>query len=112
MNGEIEGQLTLFSNRVLYPIPKLAKRWRDEEGYIDDWHYVDEEQPTENDYYWTVWLFNDCYIYEYGRYVDGWQQFNDATKKWQEPFKFNSIIAWMKLPTRYAVAPDFIRRIV
>ena len=30
-------QLTIFSNRIQYPIPRLPKKYLTEEGWWDDW---------------------------------------------------------------------------
>ena len=116
----MEGQLTIFdiarkSLREIHDIPELSQRWRDEEGWTDHWHYVDEEQPQEEGYYWTVSLCRslrsgEFYNHTYGLYHDGmWWTHNDGTKKWQLWWKDSTLVCWVFMPQCYWTE-DFIEK--
>lgn len=97
-----------------FPIPKLSKRWLDEEGWVDTWHYADKEKPPEDDYYYTVWMMkNGDYNYQYSAYSDGeFYVWNSTTKKWQPKYRwYDFIIAWVRLPKAYEQDEAFIQRI-
>ena len=93
-------QLTIFNNRIQYPIPRLPKKYLSEEGWWDDWHYTDEEQPTESNIYYTIYLWKDCYMYTYMYFENGkWYEADTWFKKWQKPS--HDPFAWVGIPSRY-----------
>ena len=123
-NYECDGQMTIsdwMHDRAFeesYPIPTLSKRWLDEEGWIDTWHYADKETPPEDDYYYTVWLQEmrkgeESYNYQYALFSDGeWYVWNCTTKMWQPKFPWMKfIIGWVRMPLKYQQDQNFIQRI-
>ena len=95
-------QLTIFNNRVQYPIPRLPQKYLTEEGWWDDWHYTDEEQPTESNVYFTIRDCNGYYMYSYFYYSadeQKWYEADDWFKKWITP-KINPF-AWVGIPSKY-----------
>jgi hypothetical protein len=123
-NYECEGQLSLtdcLNFRTLYPIPRLQKRWLDEEGWTDDWHYADKETPTKDDYYHTFWQvrlrkdkeYEYQYTYTTALFHEGsWYLYNHTTKKWQPPFPWYTIlIGWVVMPAVYQQSEAFISTI-
>ena len=119
----MQGQMTIFdierkSLREIHEIPELSQRWRAEEGWTDHWHYVDEEQPKEDGFYWTVSLAKswydgvttEFYNHTYGLYHDGiWLAHNDGTKKWQPWWKDHTLVCWAVMPQCYWTE-DFIEK--
>lgn len=103
----MEGQISIddligAKLRVLeeqYPIPRLSRQIREEEGWFDDWHYTQIEEPLEIDAYYAIELFGDCYIYSYWYWTDRWYKWNSSFFEWREardePF------AWVKIPIEY-----------
>lgn len=123
-NYECTGQLSLtdcMSYRELYPIPRLQKRWLNEEGWTDDWHYADEETPVREDYYFTVWQtklrkdreYEYSFSYTNALFHEGkWYLYNSTTKKWQPPFPWYCfLIGWVEMPTAYQQAESFIKTV-
>ena len=117
---ECEGQLSLtdcLNFRTLYPIPRLQKRWLDEEGWTDDWHYADEETPETDDYYFTFWktsiVQSDSYTYTTALFHEGeWYLYNNTTKKWQRPFSwYKLLIGWVAMPSAYQQSETFISQV-
>ena len=121
----MDGQITIIEwleDKDLeekYPIPRLSKRWLDEEGWTDDWHYADRETPPEDEYYYTVWLTQlrsdkeTTYTYTYALYSEGnWYVFNSTTDKWQPPFHwYKALIGWVRMPNAYQKDEAFVRKI-
>ena len=123
-NYECEGQLSLSdcfpSYEDLYPIPRLSKRYLNEEGWLDDWHYADKEQPTKGDYYYTFWQIKlhrnkEEYHYTYTTalfYEGKWYLYNSTTHKRQPPFRwYTLLIGWVAMPTMYQQSKSFIKSV-
>ena len=93
-------QLTIFSNYIQYPIPRLPKKYLTEEGWWDDWHYTDEEQPAESNVYFAIQDFHGCYMYTYMYYSEerGWFGADDWFKTWR---KRGDPFAWVGIPSKY-----------
>lgn len=91
--------------RARYPIPKLAKKYLDEERWVDDWHYCDEELPPEEGVYYCIHTHGECYIYGYLAYACGqWWKHIDTPEKWlliHGPTDWMRPFAWVDLPLEY-----------
>ena len=101
----MDGQITLTdymadleAAKYRPEIPKLDKRWLEEERWIDDWHYTCDELPPEADIYFTIHEHYETYMYRYTAYVFGhWYRLLYA-EVWGEvepPF------AWVRVPLEY-----------
>ena len=109
----MDGQLTIFDYQTdrrkelekRLPIPRLDKKYLDEEGYIDDWHYCEIEQPEYTDVYWTISLSkrNEYYHYEYKAFARGvWWYWCSWRKQWFiDDGSIHQIFAWMQIPSKY-----------
>lgn len=108
----MDGQITLeqFLDEKLqhlkkyYPIPRLSPKVRADEGWFDDWHYADIEQPTENDVYYTITLHHGSnYNYTYRAYANGkWFTWNAWNKEWEQVTELHStLLAWVRIPSKY-----------
>ena len=109
----MDGQLTIFDYQTdrrkelekRLPIPRLDKKYLDEEGYIDDWHYCELEQPEYTDVYWTISLSkrHEYYHYEYKAFARGvWWYWCSWRKQWFiDDGSVHQIFAWMQIPSKY-----------
>lgn len=109
-NYECDGQMTITEwmqerdYSQVYPIPKLSSKVRDEEGWIDDWHYCDKENPSEVDVYWGIMLYlpTDCYIYGYMAWAkDMWWTWDSYKGQWMHVCSFEKPLAWVQIPLLY-----------
>ena len=107
-NYECDGQMTItdwmnerdFSE--IYPIPKLSKKVREDEGWCDDWHYCDKETPPETDVYYGIVIFNETYIYTYLAWAKNkWWEWESYQGKWMPVCHFNKPLAWVRIPLLY-----------
>lgn len=104
---ELEGQLSIFDlkpftdYRGKYNLELPSKRWIEEDGYIDIWHYTDEEEPEEIDVYWSYRLSFQKYDNGgYSAWAKGkWWYWDNWLKEWKECNKNHVVIAFMKIPT-------------
>lgn len=94
-------QMTI--NQYLHPIPRLKDKYMDEEWWYDDWHYVDNELPPENDIYYTIREFKDCHIYGYQAFCnDTWYVYDSYFHKWERVRRSDDIpFAWVRIPSLY-----------
>lgn len=92
--------------RQRYPIPKLSEKYRQEERWVDDWHYVAEELPPEPGIYYCIQECKDFYNYTYLAYAFGhwwayagfgteWLLIRGRREEWMMPF------AWVRVPDLY-----------
>lgn len=107
----MKGQMTIFDYQMSltadikskYPIPRLDKKWREEEGWVDDWHYCQIEKPDMDDVYCGIVYYTkqDYYNYTYLLWVsthDKWYEFDSWWKKWKEPCQDAFPLAWVRVP--------------
>ena len=90
------------SLREEYDIQLPKKKYQEEDGYCDVWHYTDEEQPTDMDIYYTVQAWFGDPVWTYSAYADGkWYYWNTTLEKWNQiegsALKI-SVICWMQIP--------------
>lgn len=107
----MDGQISIFDYcdsrlqrlKDKYPIPRLSKDILSEEGWIDDWHYCEIEEPDEVGVYFTISeLSNSEYwTYTYRAWAFGkWWHWDFWTHKFrQETFK--QPFAWVRIPSKY-----------
>ena len=107
----MDGQISIFDYcdsrlqrlKDTYPIPRLSKEILSEEGWIDDWHYCEIEEPDEVGVYFTISeLSNSEYwTYNYRAWAFGkWWHWDYWTHKFrQETFK--QPFAWVRIPSKY-----------
>lgn len=108
----MEGQISLFtyqkererrSYRITHPIEPISKRWWDEEGWSDKFHYTDEETPEDNGIYCARVLHNgfDFLNSEYALYQDGkWYVWDSWFKVWTDEFEY-TVIGYARIPSKY-----------
>lgn len=90
-----------------YPRPIVRQRDRIDEGWFDDWHYTEIEEPSQADVYYAVELFNDTYMFTYKAWVNGWYKWDTWTKKWkQDP---ECPIMWVRIPSKYRQTDKSLR---
>lgn len=107
----MDGQMTIFDYltdilkelELKYPIPRLDKKWRDEEGWCDDWHYCQIEQPEVDDIYCGIVYYTkeEYYNYTYLLWIgtrQKWYIFDSWWKKWIEPRQGTFPLAWVRVP--------------
>jgi len=108
----MDGQITIFEYQdqrrreieKRLPIPRIDKKYLDEEGYCDVWHYCELEEPKETNVYWTISVSkNDYYHYNYKAFARGvWWRWCSWRKQWYVDDDFiDKIFAWMEIPLRY-----------
>ena len=98
MNDYLEDRRKELEER--YPIPEPTSRWMKEEGWYDTWHYSEIEKPEQDDVYYGIHEFKDCWIYSYVAWARGkWWEWDSWFKKWK-PSREN-IFAWVRIPSRY-----------
>ena len=87
--------------RKKYDLQLPSKRWLEEDGYCDIWHYTDEENPDEVDIYW-------CFAQNYKKYEhsgyyawakDKWWWYDTWKHEWKSCNDNHVVIGWMKIPT-------------
>ena len=106
---ECDGQMTIseYYNKQKelegkYPIPRLSPQLRRDEGWTDDWHYLEVEKPTENDVYYTIEVYKDLYMYKYNAYTSGmWFWWDSWFKRWNRFNDDDVILAWVQIPSIY-----------
>ena len=113
-SNTIKGQISLFDYQEqkrkeiekLLPIPKLDKRWIEQEQWIDDWHYCELEEPPETDVYYTISLFtsrngSETYIYNHKAFYNGnWYHWDSWKKEFRKDYPgfYEKTFAWVRLP--------------
>ena len=86
-----------------YPIPRLPKKTLEEEGWVDDWHYCQDEKPDADDVYCGITCFKktEYYNYTYLLWVSTqgkWYEFDTWWKKWKEVKGDSFPLAWVRVP--------------
>ena len=85
-----------------YPIFDIGKEWKQEEEWIDDWHYAKFEQPETDDIYCGITVDEKGnYNYTYLLWLSGrkkWFWFDGWAKKWRDITKGEFALAWMVVP--------------
>lgn len=117
--GELsmDGQISLFDYQAdklkalkeKYPIPKLEKRWLDLEGWNDNWHYCEMEEPPETDVYYTISLFksgngSETYMYDHKAFHNGaWYHWDSWKKEFRKDYEgfYEKTFAWVRLPNAH-----------
>jgi hypothetical protein len=111
-NYECEGQLSIFDlpdrKKELDAKYDIPRKYQQEEGWTDDWHYTELELPKENGIYYCIHygLNSDFYNYTYmawayghwwayAGYGEKWLLVRGDRHKWMEPF------AWVTVPDLY-----------
>ena len=105
----MDGQMTIddwLNDRVSdiekqYPIPRLSKAIRREEGWVDDWHYCEIESPNQPDVYIGILLFEDHYNYCYLAWTDKWHRWDSWKERWKDIPKYEKPLAWAEIPVMY-----------
>lgn len=82
-----------------YPIPRLNHHIRNDEGWYDDWHYTQIEDPCEVDAYYAIKLLKDSYIYTYYYWANKWFEWNSSFEKWR--VARDKPLAWVRIPREY-----------
>lgn len=88
-----------------YPIYRLPKATLREEGWVDDWHYAELENPEEDDVYYGITLWGsdgNTYNYGYIAWVSnkGWYVWDSWKKTWKKN-TLRNVLAWVQIPSLY-----------
>ena len=108
-----DGQMTfddLLNNKKheleqKHPIYRLPKETLREEGWVDDWHYAELENPDEDDVYYGITLWgSDSNTYNYGYIAwvsnKGWYVWDSWKHVWRQNTHRN-VLAWVRIPSLY-----------
>ena len=105
----MNGQMTIFDyceNRQSdlekrYQIPRLSKDILSEEGWCDDWHYCEIEEPDEAGVYFTISEHGEYYHYNYRAWaVNQWWWWDSWCHKFR-PETDRQPFAWVRIPSKY-----------
>ena len=93
-----------------YDIPRDHQK---EEGWTDDWHYTELENPKESGVYFVIELSKyGNYMYTYQAWAFGhWWWFDSYTKKYHRIsdvcFAHRKPFAWVTVPNSYYRDPSY-----
>lgn len=107
-NGSEEPKRQQVTKEELDAKYGIPRDYQKEEGWTDDWHYCEIEQPKEHGIYYVIHhgLNNEYYNYtymawayghwwNYAGYGEKWLLVRGDRRKWMEPF------AWVTVPDLY-----------
>lgn len=98
LDSLLEDKLAALEEK--YPKPRLRQQVKIDEGWFDDWHYTEIEEPTEADVYYTVEYCNgNFYMFTYKAWANGWYKWDSWFKKWKEDPE--GPVMWVRIPSRY-----------
>ena len=105
----MEGQISIFdycdsrlqSLEEKYPIPRLSKDILSEEGWYDDWHYCEIEEPEEVGVYFTITEHGEFWHYNYRAWAFGEWWWWDFWRHSFFPEKDRQPFAWVRIPSKY-----------
>lgn len=102
---ECDGQMSIYE--FLDKEDSLRDKWpmeSNEDIKAKDWHYVDEDLPTETDVYFCYRLCASGIrgLYDYCAWAkDRWWKWSHTLKKWMCAAGESKVVAWTTLPEKY-----------
>lgn len=110
----MDGQISIFDYQdqrkreiaKRLPIPPIDKKYREAEGWCDDWHYCELEEPPVDDVYFTISTSKDSeyYYYHYKAWARGcWWHWDSWKKEFRKDYEkfYETTFAWVRIPSLY-----------